>query len=66
MRAEPTDDEGIYVAPTAHVEVVLTATTGYTVVVPYTVDCETVVTVWTLEVDCVTVTHGGVEVCVMV
>ena len=66
MRAELADDVGMYVAPTSQVEVVLMATTGYTVVVPYTVADEIAVIVCTFEVDCVTVTHGGVEVWVIV
>lgn len=66
MRAELADDVGMYVAPTSQIEVVLMATTGYTVVVPYTVADEIAVIVCTFEVDCVTITHGGVEVCVMV
>lgn len=66
MRLAVANEAGMYVAPTSQVEVVLTATTGYTVVVPYTVDEEIVVIVWTFEVDCVTVTHDGVDVWVIV
>jgi hypothetical protein len=52
--------------PISQVDVAGTGTIGYTVVVPYTTSEETTVIVWTFEVDCVTVTQAGVDVCVRV